>query len=99
TKAIRGSEVVVNTTLPKYNLTIMQAALEAGANSLDVAATGPREPGGPPGILEQLDMHEAFKSAGRTAIVSMGLDPGISNVMARQAASRLDAVTATRTRS
>ena len=99
TKAIRGSEVVVNTTLPKYNLTIMQAALEAGANYLDVAATGPREPGGPPGIFEQLDMHEAFKSAGRTAIVSMGLDPGISNVMARQAASRLDAVTAIRIRS
>jgi len=99
TKAIRGSEVVVNTTLPKYNLTIMQAALEAGGNYLDVAATGPREPGGPPGIFEQLDMHEAFKSAGRTAIVSMGLDPGISNVMARQAASRLDAVTAIRIRS
>jgi len=98
-KAIRGSEVVVNTTLPKYNLTIMQAALEAGANYLDVAATGPREPGGPPGIFEQLDMHDAFKSAGRTAIVSMGLDPGISNVMARQAASRLDAVTAIRIRS
>ena len=98
-KAIRGSEVVVNTTLPKYNLTIMRAALEAGGNYLDVAATGPREPGGPPGIFEQLDMHEAFKSAGRTAIVSMGLDPGISNVMARQAASRLDAVTAIRIRS
>ncbi len=98
-KAIRGSDVVVNTTLSKYNLTIMQAALEAGANYLDVAATGPREPGGPPGIFEQLDMHDAFKSAGRTAIVSMGLDPGISNVMARQAASRLDAVTAIRIRS
>lgn len=98
-KAIRGSEVVVNTTLPKYNLTIMQAALEAGGNYVDVAATGPREPGGPPGIFEQLDMHDAFKSAGRTAIVSMGLDPGISNVMARQAASRLDAVTAIRIRS
>ncbi len=98
-KAIRGSEVVVNTTLPKYNLTIMQAALDAGGNYLDVAATGPREPGGPPGIFEQLDMHDAFKSAGRTAIVSMGLDPGISNVMARQAASRIDAVTAIRIRS
>ncbi|HEY5605274.1 MAG TPA: saccharopine dehydrogenase C-terminal domain-containing protein, partial [Thermoplasmata archaeon] len=35
----------------------------------------------------------------RTAIVSMGLDPGISNVMARQAASRLDVVTAIRIRS
>jgi len=98
-KAIRGCDVVVNTTLPKYNLTIMQAALEAGGNYLDVAATGPRQPGGPPGIFEQLDLNDAFASAGRTALISMGLDPGISNVMAREAASRLDAVDAIRIRS
>src|SRR3990172_10557043 len=52
-KAIRGCDVVVNTTLPKYNLTIMQAALEAGGNYLDVAATGPRQPRGPPWIFQQ----------------------------------------------
>ncbi len=98
-KAIRGADVVVNTTLPRYNLGIMQAALAARASYLDVAATGPREPGGPPGILEQIGMDGAFKAAGVTAIVSMGLDPGISNVMARHAADQLDTIDAIRIRS
>src|SRR3972149_1461429 len=87
-KAIRGCDVVVNTTLPKYNLTIMQAAPEAGGAYPGGGAPGPRPPGGPPGIFEQLDLNDAFASAGRTALISMGLDPGISNVMAHEAASR-----------
>src|SRR5881409_623424 len=90
TRAIAGVDLVINATLPKYNLGIMQAALEVRANYLDPSAAGPREPGGLAGIFEQLAMGEAFKAAGLTALVSMGLDPGISNVMARSAAERLD---------
>jgi len=99
TKAIAGSDLVINTTLPRYNLGIMQAALEVRANYLDPSAAGPREIGGLAGIFEQLAMGEAFKAAGLTALVSMGLDPGISNVMARTAAERLDTVDAIRIRS
>ncbi len=99
TKAIAGSDLVINTTLPKYNLGIMQAALEVRADYLDPSAAGPREPGGLAGIFEQVAMGEAFKAAGLTALVSMGLDPGISNVMARSAAERLDVVDAIRIRS
>jgi len=99
TKAIAGSDLVINTTLPKYNLGIMQAALEVRANYLDPSAAGPRDAGGLAGIFEQLAMGEAFKAAGLTALVSMGLDPGISNVMARSAAERLDTVDAIRIRS
>lgn len=98
-RAIRGYDVVVNTTLSKYNLTIMEAALEAGTNYLDVAATGPRVPGGKPGILEQLDLDERFRAAGRTALLSMGLDPGMSSVFATSAAAKLDTVDAVRIRS
>src|SRR2546427_7102104 len=90
-KALAGADVVVNTTLPKYNLPIMQAALEAHSNYLDTAAAGPKEPGATPGIFEQLAMGDAFEDAGATALVSMGLDPGISNVMAGDAAPRFDA--------
>ncbi len=97
-KALAGSDLVVNTTLPKYNLGIMEAALEARAGYLDISATGPREPGGAPGIFEQLAMGDAFKAAGLTALISMGLDPGISNVMAHDAANRLDAIHAIRIR-
>src|SRR6266550_2913505 len=71
-RAIKGSDIVVNTTLPRYNLRIMGAALGAGA--------------------------DYFKAAGRTALVSMGFDPGISNVMARDAAERFEAIDAIRIR-
>lgn len=98
TRAIRGYDVVVNTALPKYNFAIMEAALQAGTDYLDVSATGPRTPGGKPGIVEQFEFDERFKAAGRTALLSMGLDPGMSNVMAKDAAGHLDSVDAIRIR-
>lgn len=98
-KALKKADVVVNATLPKYNLTIMRAALEAGVNYLDLAALGAEKPGDIPGILKQLDLHDAFKSAGVMALLSMGLDPGMTNVLAREAADKLDAVDSIRIRS
>jgi len=98
-KALKKCDVVVNATLPKFNLAVMQAALDAGVNYLDLAALGAVGPGDRPGILVQLDLHDAFRSAGLMALLSMGLDPGISNVLARDAADRLDAVDAIRIRS
>jgi saccharopine dehydrogenase (NAD+, L-lysine-forming) len=87
-RSVRGYDAIVNTALPRYNLSLMEAALQAGTNYLDVSATGPRVPGGKPGILEQLDLDDRFKAAGRTALLSMGLDPGMSNVMAKDAVDR-----------
>ncbi len=97
--ALSSADVVVNATLPRYNLTVMRAAMEAGVNYLDVYASGPREPGGLPGILEQLELHDDFRRAGRTALISMGFDPGMTNVLARDAADRLDSIDAIRIRS
>ena len=98
-RAIPGYDVVVNTAHPSYNRGIMRAALAAGTDYLDVASTGPRRPGGRPGILEQLEMDSAFSDAGRTALLSMGLDPGMSNVMAREAADHFDRIDEIRIRS
>lgn len=98
-RAIRDCDVVVNTSRPEYNIGIMSAALEVGADYLDVAATGPQRPGGLPGILEQLELHDRFHDAGRRALLSMGLDPGMSNVMAREASDRLDVIDEIRIRS
>src|SRR5947208_15255825 len=39
-KALAGADIVVNTTLPRYNLRIMDAAMEVGANYLDIASAG-----------------------------------------------------------
>src|SRR2546427_29854 len=38
TRAIAGVDLVINATLPKYNLGIMQAALDVRANYLDPSA-------------------------------------------------------------
>ena len=97
-KALAGADIVVNTTLPRYNLRIMDAALEVGANYLDIASAGSPEPGATPGVFAQLAKADEFKSAGRTALVSMGFDPGISNVMARDAAEPFEAIDAIRIR-
>ncbi len=97
--ALRGYDVVVNATLPKFNLSIMRAALEAGTDYLDCAATGPSGPESVPGIFEQLSLSDAFKARGRTGLVSMGLDPGLSNVLAREAADQLERIDAIRIRS
>ncbi len=98
-RVLQGSAVVVNTVPPKFNLSVMNACLAAGAHYVDVAAAGPREPGAPLGILEQLQRHEAFRAKGLRALLSMGLDPGMSNVMAREASDTLDSVDAIRIRS
>jgi saccharopine dehydrogenase (NAD+, L-lysine forming) len=98
-RAIRGCDVVANTSVSGLNLALMKAALRVGADYLDVAATGPRKPGGLPGILEQLTFHDAFEKADRRALLSMGLDPGMSNVMAREASHRLETIDTIRIRS
>ncbi|HLE54551.1 MAG TPA: saccharopine dehydrogenase NADP-binding domain-containing protein [Thermoplasmata archaeon] len=99
TRTLRGFDVAVNATLPKYNLTIMRACLDAGVGYLDTSAAGPSRPGGPLGIFEQLELDDAFRSAGVTALLSMGLDPGMTNVLAREASEALDRIDAIRIRS
>src|SRR2546430_4368983 len=78
-RAIKGADIVVNTTLPRYNLRIMEAALVAGAHHLDIASPGPLEPGAPPGIFAQLATADGVKSPRRTTLASMGFDPRTSN--------------------
>src|SRR5438034_266860 len=50
-KALAGADIVVNTTLPRYNLRIMDAAMEVGANYLDIASVGSPGPGSTPGVF------------------------------------------------
>ncbi len=89
---LAGVDVAVNATLPEFNLNVMAACLGAGCGYVDASALSPIAPGERPGVLRQLDLDPQWKERGRTAIVTMGSDPGISNVMARAAASRLQTV-------
>ena len=96
--AFRGFDVVLNLVLPRFNLRIMDACFKAGVHYMDAAtdlALAKEKPGevvqAPPEAL-QLAYDDAFTRAGLTALLGMGQDPGISNILARVAADRLDEV-------
>src|SRR5207247_9345209 len=74
--------------LPEYNVRILEACLEVGCSYVDTSGYSPRMPGEKGGVLDQLGRNEAWRERGLTAIVSMGSDPGLSNVMARVASER-----------
>lgn len=84
-RALKGATVVVNACHHDFNLRVMDAALKAGAHYCDLG-----------GLFHvtrrQLARDAAFRRAGLLAICGMGSAPGIVNVMARDAADRLDRV-------
>lgn len=90
-KVLRGSDVVINGVQYYHNVKIMKAALAAKTNYLDL--------GGLYYVtLEQLKLDQDFKNEGLLAIVGMGAQPGISNVVASYAVSRMDRVDTIRIR-
>ncbi len=88
-EALAGVDVAVNATLPEHNLAVMASCMDAGCGYVDPWGLSPVGPGERPGVLDQLDLDERWKKRGLTAIVSMGSDPGVSNLMVRAAADRL----------
>lgn len=87
-KVLKGADVVVNATLTYYNSPIFHSALKHGANYVDFAENWPlRET-----FLENLKTTDKWKKAGLTAVKSQGITPGVTNVLARYAADRLDTV-------
>jgi saccharopine dehydrogenase (NAD+, L-lysine-forming) len=85
-----GSTVVLNAALPEQNLPVMEACLAAGAHYIDTSAPEPV-----PGEYEmfayrwQLDYHDRFRDAGLTALLSIGFDPGVTNVFTALGAAEL----------
>jgi saccharopine dehydrogenase (NAD+, L-lysine-forming) len=72
-------KLVINVALPYQDLTIMDACLETGADYLDTANYEPLDEA----KFEykwQWDYQDRFKSAGLTALLGSGFDPGVTNV-------------------
>ncbi|MGA7923523.1 MAG: saccharopine dehydrogenase C-terminal domain-containing protein [Thermoplasmata archaeon] len=86
--ALENVEVVVNCSVPRLNAPIQRAALAAGAHYLDLAADS----------VDPYHDSAAWIEAGRTALIGMGEDPGLSNLMARHAADGLERVESVRVR-
>jgi saccharopine dehydrogenase (NAD+, L-lysine-forming) len=92
-KAAKGADLIINASLPAFNENIMMAALKVGANYQDLASR----------LLdlktvEQLKFHSRFKKAKLVGFINTGVAPGITNLLARQAADKLDEVRAIRFR-
>jgi lysine 6-dehydrogenase len=84
-KLLRGADVVVNAVQYQFNLSVMEAALEAHVPYLDFGGLFHM-------TRRQLGMNDAFKRAKLLAIPGLGEVPGVSNVLAMQACEDLDRV-------
>jgi saccharopine dehydrogenase (NAD+, L-lysine-forming) len=87
---------VMNAVDPVYDMSIFRGALEAGADYLDMAMslstphpTAPYEKTGVKLGDEQFAAASDWESAGRLALVGIGVEPGLSDVFARYAADHL----------
>lgn len=82
---IRDWDVVINEVNYHLNRNVMEACLQAGVNYIDLGGLYKE-------TLEQLKYHDRFEKAGLLALVGIGGTPGLTNVCARWAADRMDAV-------
>ena len=86
--AFQGVELVVQASLPRFNAGIQAACLSTGANYMDLATDS----------TDPYVNDAEWRAHGLTAVLGMGEDPGLSNVMARQSADGLDQVESIRVR-
>lgn len=91
-----GATHVMNAVEPKFVPTIFTGALAAGADYLDMAMslsephpTNPYEESGVKLGDDQFAQASDWETAGRLALVGMGVEPGLSDVFARYAADHL----------
>ncbi|TSC89229.1 MAG: saccharopine dehydrogenase [Parcubacteria group bacterium Gr01-1014_3] len=77
--------VVINCAEGDWNFEVYQAALEAGANVIDLGSDIPT-------TQKQMALDQAFKEKGLTAITGCGSTPGVNDVMLRYASGFLDTI-------
>jgi len=86
-KLLSGAAVAINCLQHDFNLSVMEASLQARppCHYIDLG-----------GLFhctrKQLALHYRFRAAGRLAILGMGAAPGITNLLARMGADELDTV-------
>ena len=83
-------DLLINATIPMYVHQIMQAAYQARANYLDMASNEiyPR----PEIPIEQLQYARQWEEAGLKCLTGAGGDPGLTNIMAKDAVLELDEI-------
>jgi len=89
-------DALMNATDPRFVMPLFRAALAAEANYLDMAMSlskpHPTDPHRRTGVKlgdEQFELAGDWESAGRLALVGIGIEPGMADVFARYAADEL----------
>jgi saccharopine dehydrogenase-like NADP-dependent oxidoreductase len=89
-------DALMNATDPRFVMPLFRAALAAEANYLDMAMSlskpHPTDPHHRTGVKlgdEQFELAGDWQSAGRLALVGIGIEPGMADVFARYAADEL----------
>lgn len=84
-KVLAGAFGVVNAVQYQLNVPVMKACLAAGAHYADLG-----------GLFhvtrEQLEWHDKFRAAGLLALLGIGAAPGTTNLLAKDAADKMDEV-------
>ena len=88
--ASKGAALIVNGLPPDFNLAVMEAALTNGMHYQDMASGPVADIDFVGAVKRQLAMDQKFKSAGLSALINTGSAPGLVNVIARNAADKLD---------
>jgi saccharopine dehydrogenase (NAD+, L-lysine forming) len=91
-----GVDLVMNAVDPQFVMPIFDGALAAGVDYIDMATSlsrpHPERPFEKPGLKlgdEQFVRAAEWESAGRLALLGMGMDPGMTDVFAAHAAKHL----------
>ena len=84
-RAIAGCDAMVNATQHFWNINVMHAAAAAKVHYTDMG-----------GLFhvtkQQVELAGEFEKAGVTAVIAMGGAPGVTNILAKYGAERLDTV-------
>ena len=82
-EALSGNNVVVNSTAAKFSVNVLNAAMEAKVNVLDMAGGGYPQDG---------PLYKQVEEAGITSIPGCGVDPGLIDMLCGQGMEHLDEV-------
>ena len=84
-RLLKGADVVISTVGPfyKYATSVIKAAIDARVNLIDIDDDFDA-------TKDSLELDEAARKAGIAAIIGMGASPGITNLVAKLGASRMD---------
>ncbi len=93
-RVIRGSDVVFNGIIPKFNISIMKACIQEKCHYLDLFAS-PYEGKGiakEETIGAQFELNSEFKKIGKLALPSVGMSPGWTSLASEYMMDTMDEV-------